>query len=376
MNPNGRSNMCNNRRLYLSFIITSWVLTLQTSYCDPSTMFYRQQCDDDEVEGEEVEEDDDDDDVAIISLASSRSADSDQGQSRAAPVINVREAYDIPGDRPLHVGLSKQLSQESMRAQLQLYPSNYERNSFVEMGPLNNAVVSSNVGFPSSGDTGSSLTDSDLTTTSQDVNNVPQDPPKNKTRSRAMRPNSAQRLLSRRQFHRGYFVRARYGAHARDVETPAAKQTIFRPPSAFCAPLRYAQEPRATKARKQKPTNSSRWPEPPRYPPKARHVGVGCDILRLVEQLHVHIQCQPDVSDAAVWCALRMVDGTTQYPRVSYKDASVQTTTKTFSDQGVQNKPTTRHRMVETSVRILYQPELETAQATTQCGGQPDSVDQ
>ena len=342
-------------------------------------MFYRQQCDDDEVEGDEVEEDDDDD-VAIISLASSRSADSDQCHSSAVPVINVREAYDIPGNRPLHVGLSKQLSQESMCAQLQLYPSNYERSDVLELcetGPLNNAVVSPNVGFQLSGDTVSNSTDSDLTSTSQDVGNVPHETHKNKTHSRVKKPNSAQRLLSRRQFHRGYFVRARYGAHARDVETPSTKQqTIFRPPSAFCAPLRYAQEPRAAKARKQKPTNTSRWPEPPRYPPKARHVGVDCDILRLVEQLHVHVQCKPEVSDAAVWCALRMVDGATQYPRVSYKDASVQTTTKTFSDRGVQNKPTTRNRMVETSVRILYQPELETAQATTQCGGQPDSVDQ
>ena len=209
-----------------------------------------------------------------------------------------------------------------------------------------------------SGDTAPSSTDSDLTATSQYVENMPREPNKNKTLSRAKRPNSAQRLLRRRHFHRGYFVRARYGAHARDAETPAAKQTIFRPPSAFCAPLRYAQEPRAVKARKQKPTNSSRWPEPPRYPPKARHVGVDCDILRLVEQLHVNVQCQPEVSDAAVWCALRMVDGSTQYPRVSHKDASVQTTTKTFSDRGVQNKPATRNRKVETSVRILYQPEI------------------
>ena len=338
-------------------------------------MFYRQQCDDDEVEGEEVEEDDDDDDVAIISLASSRSADSDQSHSNAVPVINIREAYDIPGNRTLHVGLSKQLSQESMCAQLQLYPSNYERSDVLELcetGPL----ALNNVGFQLSGATVSNSTDSDLTTTSQDVDNVPHEPSKNKTHSRAKRPNSAQRLLSRQQFHRGYFVRARYGARARDVETPAAKQTIFRPPSAFCAPLRYAQEPRAVKARKQKPANTSRWPEPPRYPPKARHIGVDCDILRLVEQLHVHVQCKPEVSDAAVWCALRMIDGSTQYPRVSYKDASVQTTTKTFSDRGVQNKPATRNRMVETSVRILYQPELETAQATTQCGGQPESVDQ
>ena len=363
--------------------LITWGLTLQTHYSDPSTMFYRQQCDDNEVEGEEME--DDDDDVAVISLDSSRSADSDQCHSSAMPVsgLTICDVSDIPRNGPLLIGPPKQLSQESMCAQLQLYTSNYESSGILDLSEtrkLSNSIVSPNVGSQSSGgvsgDTGPSSTDSDHTTTSQYVENMPREPNKNKTLSRAKRPNSAQRLLSRRQFHRGYFVRARYGAHARDAETPAAKQTIFRPPSAFCAPLRYAQEPRAVKARKQKPTNSSRWPEPPRYPPKARHVGVDCDIIRLVEQLHVQVQCQPEVSDAAVWCALMMVDGSTQHPRVSRKDASVQTTTKTFTDRGVQNKPATRNRMVETSVRILYQPEIETAQATTQCGVQADSADQ
>ena len=354
-------------------------------------MFYREHFDDDD------EDDEDDDDVAVLSLASSRSADSDQGYGSALPVVGVSRsesaatwsAHDPPSSAPLLLAspatktrLSKQFSSESRCTLLQPCPSDYNRTDdafdLSETPRPRSAAVSRDVIFQSSSptqcDTSPSSADSEfMTTASQDGGDIP--PSKKKAHARPKRPDSAQRLLSRRQFHRGnYFVRARYGAHPRAAENPT-KQTNFRPPSAFCAPLRYAQEPRAMKAREQKP-KCPRWPEPPRYPPKARHVGVDCNILRLVEQLHVAVQCQPEVTEAAVWCALRMVDGSTQYPRIKYKDASVQTTIKMFSDQGVQNKPTTKNRMVETSERILYLPEFDRTQATTQCVSQTDSADQ
>ena len=349
-------------------------------------MFYREHFDYDE------DDDDDDDDVAVLSLASSRSADSDQGYGSTLVDLSRSDsgatwsAHDKQNSGLLRLGpkpgLTKQCSAESDCALLQPYPTDYNRGDAFDLGGSSrpsSAVVSfsfrSSDSAPHARRIGLSSPDADfMTSTLRDGDDTAREPSKKKA-ARAKRSDAAQRLLSRRQlFHRGnHFVRARYGPRA--VDNPTAKQTNFRPPSAFCAPLRYAQEPRAAKTREQKP-KCARWPEPPRYPPKARHVAVDCQILHLVEQLHVAIQCQPEVAEASVWCPLRMVNASTQYPRLKYKNASVQTTAKTFSDQGVQSKPEMRNQLVETTETILYQPSLETVQGTTRCVCQTDSPDQ
>lgn len=172
--------------------------------------------------------------------------------------------------------------------------------------------------------------------------------------------------LTSKAFHRSYYIRARYPTQLHIDKYAKVKQNS-RLPSCLCPPSRYGKEPRSVVTKpKRKPLK--RWPEAPRYPPKARHASTECEILRLVETLDLGVQCSAVQQDASVQCVARMADTATQYPRQRVKTLATQTVSKQQCSIAIQNTPTMRSRMVETSTRILYFPEINTAHAGVQCG--------
>ena len=162
---------------------------------------------------------------------------------------------------------------------------------------------------------------------------------------------SVDRLLDRRQFHRSSgSVRARYIYP--NATTKKSTKTLA---TSFCPQSRYTQQPRSTKSRSAA-RNDIKWPEPPRYPPKAKHAEVECHILKLVEQLDIGTQCSAEMVQASAQCTVRTADISSQYPRVRRKEAASQTVETELKDQAIQNTPDMRSRMVETSIRVLYVP--------------------
>ena len=193
--------------------------------------------------------------------------------------------------------------------------------------------------------------------------------------STSSRPSSG-RVLNRRQFHQGNFVRYRYPSqfHSTEDKTKSgnvkntSKHTRFDLPSSLKPNTRYNKEPLVQRCSSQGKAKRQ-WPKPPRYPPKARHAGVECEIIKLVEKLDVGVQCTPPTKDDSCQCAPNTKESHTQYPRVKRKETPSQTVIKEYRDEGLQIQPETRSRMVDTDVTVNYRPDsMLRPHVCSQCG--------
>ncbi|KAK2158551.1 hypothetical protein LSH36_167g01021 [Paralvinella palmiformis] len=189
------------------------------------------------------------------------------------------------------------------------------------------------------------------------------------------------RLLTRRQFHRGTFVRYRYPARYHHRQASSGQETKpsrvqkpnFQPPSCLRPSVRYNKEP-IVQRRPPRVDTTKRWPEAPRYPPKSRHAEVECEIIRLVDKLDIGVQCSaPPVRETGCQCSAKTSDSQTQIARVRRKAVAVQTVPKQCSEVGVQNSVPTRNRMVDTDVTVTYFPnELPVTNICSRCRQEGD----
>lgn len=185
------------------------------------------------------------------------------------------------------------------------------------------------------------------------------------TSSASSRPQSA-RMLSRRQFQQSAVIRYRYPSKFHDSSSgQQQKQRRANVPASLCPPSRYAKEPKL-QTDKGRRKGERRWPQPPLYPPKARHVGTECEIIKMVDKMEIGVQATPKISSVLCQCAPPMSDSSTQYPRKKVRHVGVQLS-RECKDQGTQNVRPTKNKMVETSVRVLYFPEVNTQHSSTQC---------
>ena len=174
-----------------------------------------------------------------------------------------------------------------------------------------------------------------------------------------------ERILSRRQFHRANFIPARYPARMHEDKFSKAKK-VFRLPASLNPKSRYGKEARVQSAKGDgKRPQRREWKTMPKYPPRARHAETECHILRLVDTLHIGCQAEPEMTGAGVQCVAQMADASSQYPKVKRRDTATQNTKQTC-DVSCQTTPDVRHQMTETSVRILYQSEVNTRHNWTQ----------
>ena len=185
-------------------------------------------------------------------------------------------------------------------------------------------------------------------------------------------PSVSGRLLSRKQFHRGSFVRYRYPAKFHRRHDNAATSQTFQLPPCLRPAVRYDKQPVVQKQRTKTGTKG-RWPETPQYPPRTKNVQVECEILKLVNKLDIGVQCTPPVQDANSQCTPACSDVHTQCTRVKKKSCSVQTVPKSYTDCAIQNTVQTRSRMVDTDVTVTYYPnELPMTSLCVKCRQEAD----
>ena len=183
----------------------------------------------------------------------------------------------------------------------------------------------------------------------------------------------------RRQFHRGNFLRYKYPTQFHKDRSDSSRAAVQkqklqdRLPPSLCPSVRYGKEPRiqsgsSRMSKKQsKPEEGGRKDRYPVYPPRARHVGVECEILRLVETTDKNVQISATMVNAGCQHRPEVAEKGTQRPKNKPKEVEIQTDQKTFEDTASQIKPEMKNCMVETSVRIMYYPEVNIQNNWTQC---------
>lgn len=190
-------------------------------------------------------------------------------------------------------------------------------------------------------------------------------PPHVPKKPRIVKPPS-ERLLARREFHRKLFVRFRYPAQFHQDSTKKQKQpSYFHVPQSFQPKTRYGKEPKVQVGNTRKKPQHN-WPKYPLYPPKARHTGTICEIIRMAETLDIGTQSCPQTSEAKVQCHPKCTNTSTQYVIPKTINTGVQTEEAQYQDAAIQNVPIMKNKMEETSVRILYFPEVHTQHNCTQ----------
>lgn len=179
------------------------------------------------------------------------------------------------------------------------------------------------------------------------------------------RPTSSEKLLRRREFHRKCVLHFRYPSHLHTDGTKQRQKSYLKIPESFQPRTRYGKEPRV-QATKNTPAKNKGWAHFPVYPPRARHKDTMCEIIRLVDTLDLAVQATPTTSDSSIQCCPQMQDTGVQYPRVRKYEVGCQTISPKCCDTGVQNVPKMANKMEETSVRILFFPEINTQHNSTQ----------
>jgi hypothetical protein len=189
--------------------------------------------------------------------------------------------------------------------------------------------------------------------------------------SSTMSVSPANRLLTRRQFHHSAFVRYRYPVKFHQTDSPKSKsqknkQTRFQLPPSLKPHMRYDKEPLVQRSAAKAKTKTQ-WAKPPRYPPNSRHVGVTCEIIKLMDKIDIGVQCSQPMQDMSCQCVAGVKDSHTQCPKVKRKARSVQTITREYQDTSVQHKPETRNRMVDTDISVMYFPAPSNTHICSKC---------
>ena len=173
------------------------------------------------------------------------------------------------------------------------------------------------------------------------------------------------RNLTNREFHRpSTFVRARYptkfhGDKIKTTEESRVKEAAMKLPPSFRPRTRYGKEARVV-SDSHKRSSLRPWPTPPTYPlkPRVKDMSVDCHILRMVETMDIGTQNVPLVTSKQSQSGNPTREAYTQYPRVRRQEVGLNPMEIQTSHQGIQSVPDTKNAMVETSVSIMFYPNV------------------
>lgn len=179
----------------------------------------------------------------------------------------------------------------------------------------------------------------------------------------------------RRNFHHGNFLRYKYPTQFHRSDSGACfdhgkqKQIRDRLPASLRPNFRYGKEPKLQSANgsrcRANARSTGRGPGFPEYPARFRNAETECEILRVVEQSDKSHQVAVQTSDVQSQCRVETQEQACQKV-VQVQDTEVQTKVAVLKDSASQVKPDSRNKLTETSVRILYHPEVNTRHNWTQ----------